>query len=243
MPAVYNRYPQKQKDPGASGTLKPLYAHTYFGLVSAAAESRTLARPAKVGLLVTVEFKTDGGDVTLTVTGGYDEVGSTGITFNDVNQFVTLVATEAGGTLAWRLLGGNAQGGGLGKVAVLAGTTTLTHAYNGWTLLLNSATEFATTLPTPVLGMQLSFVVAAAPSSASYTVVTAAAAEIIFGHVATGDMDAAADADSEATGGATTITFVDSKATVGDRVDLVSDGTNWYARGTSAAVDAITFTG
>lgn len=126
------------------------------------------------------------------------------------------------------------------KSQVLTALATLTAADNGKTFFLNSGTEFAVTLPAPFLGAKFKFIVAAAPAAASYTIVTPASAQIIFGHNLTSDGNAA---DTEPTGGATTITFVDGQAVVGDMVELESDGTNWYARGTSAVPAGITLTG
>lgn len=124
---------------------------------------------------------------------------------------------------------------------VVTATNVILAAEAGATFFLNSATEFVSTLPAPALGMKFTFIVAAAPASASYTIVTNSSANIIVGHVLC-SQDAGGTADSETTGG-DTITFVDSKAVVGDRVDLVSDGTSWFMRGTCKVFDAITITG
>jgi hypothetical protein len=87
-------------------------------------------------------------------------------------------------------------------------------------------------------GLRFTFIVSGAPSGASYTVVTDSSANLIVGHVLTSE-DAGGSADSETTGG-DTITFVDGKAVVGDRVDLICDGTNWFAQCSSKVFDAIT---
>jgi len=123
---------------------------------------------------------------------------------------------------------------------VVAATNTITAAESGKTFFLNHATEFVSTLPAPALGLNYSFVVSGAPSGASYTVVTDGSANVIIGHILT-SQDAGGSADSETSGG-DTISFVDSKAVVGDRVDVVSDGTSWFARGSSKVFDAITIT-
>lgn len=109
----------------------------------------------------------------------------------------------------------------------------LTTAECGKVTDLNSGTEFASTLPTPTSGCKFGFIVKAAPSGASYTVVTTGA-DIIYG------------VSTAINGGATgqaedTITFVDGQAVIGDRVDVVSDGTNWYAIGLSSSAAGITF--
>lgn len=123
---------------------------------------------------------------------------------------------------------------------VLAATATLTAADSGKTLYLNHATEFATTLPAPALGLKFRFIVAAAPSGADYTVVTAAAAQVMVGSVHSAAGDAG---DTETTLGATTITFVGGQSVMGDMADVESDGTNWYVKAWSAVAAGVTLTG
>lgn len=119
---------------------------------------------------------------------------------------------------------------------------TLTKEMSGKTFFLDSATEFAVTLPSPVTkGLNFEFIVTAAPSGASYTIVTKGAASIILGHVISSDLNAGADSDFE-TSGASTITFVNSVSVVGDKVNLISDGTYWYATGLCSVYNAITLT-
>lgn len=124
---------------------------------------------------------------------------------------------------------------------VVTATKTLTAGENGKTVFLNSATEFVTTLPAPALGLKYRFIVAAAPSGASYTIVTNGSANIIKGAVYSADLNAASDGDIETSGG-DTITLVDSKAVAGDVVEIESDGTNWFARIFVSAFDAATIT-
>ena len=119
----------------------------------------------------------------------------------------------------------------------LTGTYTVPQTENGTTYYLNSATEFATTLPAPFLGAEFRFIVKAAPSGASYTVVTSSSANIIKGMqnpaaAAAGDTGTADD----------TITFVDGQAVAGDMVELWSDGTSWFAQAFSRVAAGITFT-
>lgn len=71
-------------------------------LVSAGAETRTLARPTRAGTLLNLYMRTDGGDITLTVTGGYDETGNTTFTFSDAGQFLFLVSCYDGTNYYWR---------------------------------------------------------------------------------------------------------------------------------------------
>jgi hypothetical protein len=124
------------------------------------------------------------------------------------------------------------------NVETVAATNVIGAAESGKTFFLNHATEFVSTLPAVAAGLRFTFIVSGAPSGASYTVVTDSSANLIVGHVLTSE-DAGGSADSETTGG-DTITFVDGKAVVGDRVDLICDGTNWFAQCSSKVFDAIT---
>lgn len=130
--------------------------------------------------------------------------------------------------------------GGQKHATAVAATRTILASETGRTFFFGHATEFAMTLPTPAAGLSYVFICTAAPSGANYTIVSAAAAEIIVGtsHSCTGG-----NADSETSAGATTITFVGASAVAGDRVDVVSDGTLWYATAVTKADAAVTFTG
>jgi len=121
----------------------------------------------------------------------------------------------------------------------LTAASTLTAAQSGTTLFLNSATEFATTLPLPAAGLTYTFIVKAAPSGASYTIVTNGSANIIKGVQVTAE-DAGGSGDSGTADD--TITFVDGQAVAGDMVTVISDGTNWFAYATTKLVAGLTFT-
>ena len=124
---------------------------------------------------------------------------------------------------------------------VVTATNVITADESGKTFFLSSATEFVSTLPAPKIGMRFTFVVTAAPSGANYTVVTSGSSNIIKGMVLSADLNAATDGDIETSGG-DTISFVSAKAVAGDRVDLLCDGTNWFAYGYCTVFDAITIT-
>jgi len=119
----------------------------------------------------------------------------------------------------------------------LTAASTLTAAQSGTVFFLNAATEFVTTLPTPAAGLTYTFIVTAAPASASYTVVTASSANIIKGQA----VNAAGVAGDTGTAD-DTISFVDGQAVAGDMVTVISDGTSWFAKGFCAVAAGITFT-
>ena len=134
---------------------------------------------------------------------------------------------------------GNLVGNVVGAVAnaELTAASTLTAAQSGTTFFLNSATEFATTLPAPAAGVTFTFIVKAAPSGANYTIVTASSANIIKGQA----YNAAGNAGDTGTTD-DTINFVDGAAVAGDMVTVISDGTSWFAKGFCAVATGITFT-
>jgi len=88
-------------DPGNAGTIAPTTWGQVYSIVTAGAETMTLARPDKAGILVTVALDTDGGDLTLTVTGGYNADGDTSITFADAGDMVVFLSVKTGTTYKW----------------------------------------------------------------------------------------------------------------------------------------------
>jgi len=122
------------------------------------------------------------------------------------------------------------------RVENVTSTNSITAAESGKTFFLNSGTEFVSTLPAPAAGLEYTFIVKAAPSSASYEIKTNGDADILIGLVtcATAD-DLGANDDN-----ADVITFVDGQAAIGDWVQVVSDGTSWYFSGASKVAEGIT---
>lgn len=151
-------------------------------------------------------------------------------------------ATNAAADAAANVAGSTAEATTVrSSVETSAATNELTKAESGKIIILDHATEFATTLPAPAAGLEFEFIVGNAPEAASYTVVTNGSANIMRGHILTADVNAASDGDFEAAGG-DTLTFVDAKAVIGDRARFVSDGTYWYVQAACSVFDAITIT-
>lgn len=120
---------------------------------------------------------------------------------------------------------------------IVTATNVITAAESGSVFYLNSATEFVSTLPAPAIGLRFTFIVTAAPSGASYTIVTTSSANIIKGN----QNSVAGDAGDYGTAD-DTISFVDGQSVAGDKVELFSDGTNWFAYAISKVAAGITFT-
>lgn len=118
-------------------------------------------------------------------------------------------------------------------------TNVIAAAESGTVFFLDSVTEFVSTLPAVAAGLKFTFIVKAAPSGASYTIVPASGT-IIHG-VGVSSADAGGTASSTAGTGVGTITFVDGQAKIGDRVDMVCDGTLWHAIAFMSDEDGITF--
>lgn len=95
--------PMAIADPGASGAI-PVNVSGYVPLVTAAAETRTLAVPTFAGQLLLLELKTDGGDCTITVAQAIDEYGTTSIVLNDAGDAVLLAGVYSGANLRWRVI-------------------------------------------------------------------------------------------------------------------------------------------
>lgn len=121
---------------------------------------------------------------------------------------------------------------------VVTATNVITAAESGSVFFLSSATEFVSTLPAVAAGLHFTFIVSAAPSGASYTVVGASGTPIL-GHVLTVDVNSATDPDFGISG-ELTLTFVDGKAVKGDMAEFWCDGTNWYVTAKCTVFDAIT---
>lgn len=150
----------------------------------------------------------------------------------------TLVAVQLAQTLTNKTLTGPLF---TQATETVAATNVITAAESGKVFFLSHATEFVSTLPAPAAGLRYTFIVANAPESASYTIVTNSSANVILGQVYSSDLDAAGNADFE-TSGCDTITFVDAKSVVGDRVEVYCDGTNWFVYCFCSVFDAITLT-
>ena len=123
----------------------------------------------------------------------------------------------------------------------LTAVTALSEVDSGKTIFLNSATEFAVTLPKVKAGLNFEFIVKAAPAGTSYTIVTAESDNLMYGQIYTSDINSEADADFNIYA-ASLITFAADVSTVGDSLKLISDGTYWYVRGFTSVYNGMTIT-
>lgn len=123
----------------------------------------------------------------------------------------------------------------LGAVEARSAASTLSQYDNGKTILLNSTTAFATTLPSPFMGGRFKFIVTGIPGASAHTI--GAGSAIIKGSVSSADL-ANGSAAASTTGG-TTISLT-TTAYVGDWIEVVSNGVNWLLSGSVKAQGGLT---
>lgn len=93
--------PNEITDPGDAGAI-PVGSAGYVNLVSAGAETRTMAAPIWVGQEIQLNFITDAGDVVVTVASTVNQTGNNTITFADIGDMAVYRATQTGTDLEWR---------------------------------------------------------------------------------------------------------------------------------------------
>jgi predicted RecA/RadA family phage recombinase len=99
---VYSQLSQPLTDPGDAGAIYNA-ATGYVPLVTAGAETRTLAIPTVVGVELLLMLYTDGGDCVVTVASAVNQTGNNTLTFAEVGDSIRLVSVAYGGALAWRI--------------------------------------------------------------------------------------------------------------------------------------------
>lgn len=127
----------------------------------------------------------------------------------------------------------NANDGGGATIEQLTAATTLTAADSGKTLILYAAAGKAITLPAVAAGLKYRFVVGLAFATTAWTVT--ATTSVIQGTVVVNGASVLGEDEN-------TITFAHAAEKVGDWVEIVSDGTNWYISGCGSAASSITLT-
>lgn len=82
-------------DPGDGKTITVREDLSICELVSVAAETRILANPTKSGIRFILRMKTDGGDIVVTASNGFNATaGETKATFNDASDLLNLISVE-----------------------------------------------------------------------------------------------------------------------------------------------------
>ena len=122
----------------------------------------------------------------------------------------------------------------LSRTNTISTATTLTNADSGKTFTLSGSAGVAIILPSVALdGFNARFIVGSAFATTNFTLVAPTA--IIQGGGIVNSVFVPASNEN-------TISFVASAETIGDYIEIYSDGTNYYAYGIAAAAGGITFT-
>lgn len=122
-----------------------------------------------------------------------------------------------------------------GATEVVTATNVITADENGKTFFLSAAAGVASTLPAPAAGLRFKFVNALLLTSVGHTITTASNAAIIEGSVLAAGVVVVGVAED-------TITFVHTADSLGDWVEVISDGTKWFVTGEAAVTGGLTLT-
>jgi predicted RecA/RadA family phage recombinase len=100
---VHNALTAELVDPGAAGAI-PVTDSGHCDLVTAAAETRTLAAPTYLGQALLISLKTDGGNCVITCATTVNQTGNNTITLDDAGDAVLLVAKASGANKRWSVV-------------------------------------------------------------------------------------------------------------------------------------------
>lgn len=118
-------------------------------------------------------------------------------------------------------------------VSTIAAATSLTPADSGKTFILSAAAGAEIGLPALLAGVQLKFIVGSAFATTNWTLVSST--NVIQGNVVVAGAHVAGSDEN-------TVSFVATAESIGDYVELVCDGTNWYVSGSGVTSGSITLT-
>ena len=121
------------------------------------------------------------------------------------------------------------------KVETISSASTLTEADSGKWYELNNSTGVTITLPAVKSGVNFRFVVAAKRFFTSNFIIDSAEGDNINGILVVNGASVSASGEDQ-------INFVASAETVGDFIDIWSDGSGWYVWGIGNSAGSITAT-
>lgn len=98
------RVPKSMADPGDAGTIRVSQDLQICEMVSAAAETRTLANPTKQGIRFTLRLLTDGGDCAVAAAAGLNQSGNTTATFEDASDMLVMISVKTSTGFRWDIL-------------------------------------------------------------------------------------------------------------------------------------------
>ncbi len=95
-------YSQEIDDVAAGGSFS-VNSSGVVHVTTTGSEGRTVPVPQFLGQKLMIVFDVDGGDLTVTVTGGMNQSGHTSAVMADAGDHIVLEAGQVGGALRWRL--------------------------------------------------------------------------------------------------------------------------------------------
>ena len=95
----------------AASAAIPANVSAQYQIITAAAETNTLAIPASEGLMISLICEVYAvGDRVVTVASAINQATNTLMTFGAVGDWITLISVDVGGTLYWRILANDGVG-------------------------------------------------------------------------------------------------------------------------------------
>ncbi len=93
-------------DPGDGKTIRVREDLQLCEMVSVTAETRTLANPTKSGIRFVLRMLTDGGDIVVNCSNGFNNAGENKATFNDASDLINLISVETAtrGVFRWQIM-------------------------------------------------------------------------------------------------------------------------------------------
>lgn len=230
--------PYCPKDPGASGQLIADRQFCLFEITTAGAEARTLDQPDSAGKLCAVVLDARGGDLTLTVTGGYNSSGSTSLTFGDAGDFVMFYSIEVGTSFYWRPIGADGvdvltpllRATSLFATALsVTGNQTLGGNLDIEGFVQNRVSTFAaTTTATVPLTTEIAFLTGNANGRTYSLPAVSVGPRVAAINKTTATFIIVCNTTGVSVEGATSLAMATSGAASG-QYEFYNDGTNWYA--------------
>ena len=180
-------------DPGSAGTITPMMWGQVFPIVTEGVETRTLAQPNRAGVQVVVILDADGGNLTLTVTGGYNQGGDTTVVFDTAGDMAIFTSVKVGATYRWELTyqaGTSAMAGAGELVTQAAGNFALTAETHANRITLVNDADVVITLPAATATGDVYKVLIVTTAWTGGSIVAASASDSFLGGIQGVDNDA-----------------------------------------------------
>ena len=105
-PVSWGLQPSVIADPGDAGAIVVTEGFGIVALVTTegGGETRTIADPQRAGQMLSLSFKTDGGDCVITTASPANQTGDNTLTFADAGDHLMLIGSDNGADIEWRIV-------------------------------------------------------------------------------------------------------------------------------------------